>query len=1357
LGAKCQFEDLYFEQGKIVFKKGFIQQPNQLEISFEQARFTPYLSLKKWEIGGDLKVEQLKLIHQKTEVATPPNFSSSSFSFIKTNFKINVEGGELALYDNRSEKSLSQHLKFDLAYSTQGKESSGALALDWGSNTPLFSTQFQKIHELPLQLFAHFDSHSFPAFAHLVQYFFEGSFPESLNYWDVIGGTIEGDVQIDFTQGLPQKIKGELCLSCIEGENAELEMSSSIDHIRCDLDVDFLDPSEINALFCLSGGCLSLQQAGELWDLKNMHSNICIKNGEIESSTLTGNFLGMEGELVLDWQSKDILMQMGFRGSSQEISSLLPDDFKEKFQEACIEDYFTLDASVKRYGRGLELEGVLSIAEEQTYELNFGCHLGCGVQNEITGAVVPDAVRYSLSGSVNTFLDHLMDQFCLSQKRFGWFRGSQFPLEKFFSPFLLHQVNIEATGCVDFEGSFDERYLVLLYAGEQLRVEGPSFSLTVDTVDDSLHAVHYFDLSNWNHIGFLPIQNGCYNQKKFDLWFENSTGIINFENELINMQDIDSTIDQIHLQGNVQLAIHSIRDLDLKISVDKVYGSLSDTQRFLSHFKKSALCELPFEGEVMGKENAAFFHYHFTPEAQLVAGLLEGELRLNHANPLFSLSDYQTSFAFDYIKNKFELKGGKGEVLSVKSPNPLILSTPEIVFSDIPDCLLNMSCQLSDQEQIILDITGESERGGETKTFVFTGSEKEEDFYLKVIQEGKKFTIDQASYRGWEGGGAVALDGLLLQMDQISCFSNPDLGVVFSGAYDLITKSVRGSVDQIKWDLANPFEKTIATWHPKGELTGSGTFEWEIGQRIDASLTASVSNFVFGGVDFCTDEQIQCVYSSGKGLCVEGLEVELPAANNSEKYKLGRFHYDLENQRIHCDAFDFSIPPEKLPWIKEIAQTLFPNSVHPKLLQLVETLKSNESLEGQVSMEVYPDNLWVYLQLKDGEYCLFDKTLNLKNLKLIYDPQEFNAWTQCQYLDQDYWLYLGTDSKTMSHGQLALSDQEILTVSPQEALISNWERDLEKGWCIRSIQGRCGGIGASLTPVEEEAFAFCGKLVLEPEKLHPWLQDKLLQYSLKGTYTFLGDFQFDKERVANSTFLGTVTGENCEVAQVGFDTLSSDLELNDSMLKLSNFEVRDLAGRLFINQAFYDYAKGDFGLDSLFLSSVRLARLKSPWTHWNPKNKPFYRFLCIPTFELKDFSGNFHNLDTVTGLGSISFTNIPRKNFFTNLLFIPSEITARIGLDFTALIPAQGTIHYGIEAQRVWLHEFKEMYSDGKHSRFYLAKGQPAYIDFAGHLNLKIKMKQYNLLMKLADFFTVSIEGTVSNPSYTLSNTHPSQ
>lgn len=81
-------------------------------------------------------------------------------------------------------------------------------------------------------------------------------------------------------------------------------------------------------------------------------------------------------------------------------------------------------------------------------------------------------------------------------------------------------------------------------------------------------------------------------------------------------------------------------------------------------------------------------------------------------------------------------------------------------------------------------------------------------------------------------------------------------------------------------------------------------------------------------------------------------------------------------------------------------------------------------------------------------------------------------------------------------------------------------------------------------------------------------------------------------------------------------------------------------------------------------------------------------------------------------------------------------------------------LHFQIPVEHLgWLAEnlLKDVYSKGKMSKFYLPNNSlPSYIDFDGNLHMQVRMKQYNLIFKLAELFTVTVQGTVKKPTYTL-------
>jgi hypothetical protein len=143
--------------------------------------------------------------------------------------------------------------------------------------------------------------------------------------------------------------------------------------------------------------------------------------------------------------------------------------------------------------------------------------------------------------------------------------------------------------------------------------------------------------------------------------------------------------------------------------------------------------------------------------------------------------------------------------------------------------------------------------------------------------------------------------------------------------------------------------------------------------------------------------------------------------------------------------------------------------------------------------------------------------------------------------------------------------------------------------------------------------------------------------------------------------------------------------------------------------------------------------------------------LVIRSLNIKDVVGIVGYRNTFTGTGQLTFANPPKKNLQHTILAIPAELLTRIGLDLDVLTPVRGTILFQLGNGRANLKKFKDVYSKGKMSKFNLSNsGRNCFVDFDGNINLQVKMKQYNLIFKLAELFTVNVQGTLQKPSYTL-------
>ncbi len=1300
--AQLEISELIWENGEIVFKKGRLCKEGELNVSFEKATLVPFLDWKLRVFGGTLDFEELKIIHCKKQIRPVPTPPPPSFKLLTLQLNTTVVGGELLLYDYLARNHLFQKVNFDLNHQVEGKQTHGRIAFECSPNTPPFIAHFHGLDEERLELNVHLEHHSCPILSHLVTYFFHRYVPNVAFQWDILGGTIDGDLEMVLIEGVPLIIQGKVDLNDVQAENLSLEVNAQFDHLGAVLDSDFSHVNSIHSLFELTGGMVCLRPNDlRKWNLENLHSRICIQAGKLESAAIKGSLMGVKGEIKLDWQTRDAVMQMNLSGFSSQACSHLPTHIKRGFEEAFPNDFFTLNACLKRLETGLELEGIFAIHDHDNtvYPLNFGCMLG----------------QISHSFSDPSFLDHLKRQFCLSQKMSGWFEGEGFPIEKFVSPFLFQNIRMDASGLADFKGTFDERYVTIFYEGTDFCLESPHFRFQVDKIEKNMAsgvpASHHLDLHTRKHFGFLPIKEGEYFQKNHGFLLEETSALIYFENNTVHIQEITTQGEGITFQGDADLVIRSPEDVELIIKVQQLRGAIRDAGKFLSHFKPSFLWEIPVEGEVVGEGQALYFHYHFSPTATLLEGQVNGRVNCNAFSPYLSEHPLQAMIHYDCLTQ-------------------------------------GLKCHLSDQGNPFLNLqatTSEIE-GGKKIVAIGNGPGPYEKIHLEVLQKNGDLNHIHFECGPWSGGGDVQFLDHEITLHKMSCWSAQKSGLSFSGTYDKNEKTVKGELHDFKWDLSSFFEKKPIPGVSQGVLSGSGPLLWNM----------------------------------KTGLCtVEGLKVEVVTTHEppeslekayliheeeTETYALGRCHYDTALRKVHFEGFDFSLSPEKVDWVAHMGKILFPEGIDPSLVDCVRGLKYNEPLEGHLSLEIYPNNVWVCLNLKDGKYELVGQELHLQNFCLTYDPGALNIWTQCLHRDTPYWLHLITDSTTMHQGALSLSHQPFAMGNiDQEKVTANWERRAGQGWCIRTIAGNFCGMEIALSDLGKRDFS--DKTLLDghigcnlkqvKHLLAPSLKEKIEQLSVAGHYTLDGKFALDKSSLSSLGFTGTLSGMDCQARGIGWSAFSSHLEYKPGHLRLLDCAIKDKAGELSIHELILSQKEEEewhVALDRLNVSDVYVSRLKSPWTQWGFRDTPFLRSLYIRSFLLEQFQGQLKDICTLVGAGKLEFSHIPKKTFLSNLLFLPAEITARIGLDLTALVPARGIISYNIQNGKVHFEEFKEMYSEGKYSRFYLAEGFPAYIDFQGNLNMKLKMKQYNLLMKLAEFFTITVKGNLLHPSYTFSN-----
>lgn len=272
--------------------------------------------------------------------------------------------------------------------------------------------------------------------------------------------------------------------------------------------------------------------------------------------------------------------------------------------------------------------------------------------------------------------------------------------------------------------------------------------------------------------------------------------------------------------------------------------------------------------------------------------------------------------------------------------------------------------------------------------------------------------------------------------------------------------------------------------------------------------------------------------------------------------------------------------------------------------------------------------------------------------------------------------------------------------------------------------------------------------------LNPEIAAKIASWQIGDGYALQGQWNISKEGnrllADRMTFYGELMGREFEFFGYQFNGLSAQMSYSSDAVHVRNLMVSDPCGRMQIDEvACLSQGEGQWyaSLPILKISDFRPSLLHAP----NVATTPVARAFVIRQMEIHALTGNLGDRNSFRGYGRLSFSNPPKKNLQSVIFAIPAEILLRIGLDLAVLNPVRGVIEYEIKDSRVELKRFKDVYSKGRMSKFYLPNnGQVPYVDFDGNVNMQVRMKQYNLIFKLAELFTVNVQGTLKKPTFTL-------
>jgi len=573
-------------------------------------------------------------------------------------------------------------------------------------------------------------------------------------------------------------------------------------------------------------------------------------------------------------------------------------------------------------------------------------------------------------------------------------------------------------------------------------------------------------------------------------------------------------------------------------------------------------------------------------------------------------------------------------------------------------------------------------------------------------------------------------------------------------------------------------------FHPKGKFKGTGKLKLKLGKGLfgfqtDLRLNGTLNNFQTMGLDFKDLDHLSCHYESDKGIAFEEIKTALilnkdePAEIKSVSLDALQVHYEFAEHALFVEGLNFKLEASHLKNLTDLLAKTFKKKITKEVLEIVNESKKTEFFEGTMNLDISKPYYAMHLLLKDGTYRFFNQEHHVKNFAIDFDPCEFKLSTLYNYKGKEFFLDLSSKSANFDYGKLELRDNEEYVVSAasneietpdplDRSLVINWRNHKDTGLAIEACEGSFAGSKMQLyrnpeEPLVSGIFHLSGDFNFDMQRLvsffPPELATKIKNwqiqkgYSLKGNWSLFDGQDFD---LFNSKFKGMLMGADFEFKGYQFQKLEAKVDYCKNQTKIHHLHVDDPCGTLYAEEVHIspkDLGIWKITLPQLKIEDFRPSLIQHASIQLNSQRKSF----VITQLDLDAVTGDLFDEKSFKGHGQFSFKNPHKKNFQNTIFAIPAEIISRIGLSLTVLTPVIGTVEYQLLDGKVLLNKFHEVYSEGRLSKFYLATTPyPSYVDFEGNLFMKVRMKQYNLLFKLAELFVVSIEGNLRRPTYSL-------
>lgn len=648
---------------------------------------------------------------------------------------------------------------------------------------------------------------------------------------------------------------------------------------------------------------------------------------------------------------------------------------------------------------------------------------------------------------------------------------------------------------------------------------------------------------------------------------------------------------------------------------------------------------------------------------------------------------------------------------------------------------------------------------------------------LNGIKKGSTWTIDQLVLddqsfaadlvrlpEGWKVNflGLQIGESLLVGLE----------GEYHDGENTLETKVNLLEINLAKLDTWPQLQEFMEEYSPSGTLRATGQLKIELdpsipkGWRMEALVNGSLRSWKMKGLNFQDANNVSFHVISDRGLTMRQLNMNLK--ESSDGGPLGsayieKLEFSRSNNEVVIDSLLFNIPAKHLPKTTTLLNQSFPLVFNASVAEVVSGLKNTSNLEGSCQLKKSQDSSWCCIALKEGIYHFLEQEHDIHNFVLQYDHNGLNLLTQYRFRHHLFWVHALSRGPLFNEGTLIVSDHHPEHTTEKNPLQVEWNIDPRSGFQIQKIEGEVSGLTMHLSAdanvsTTEDAILLVGQVVVSPQKaaklISSEFSDTLKNLQVGEGYYFTGQWRLGKAPDPQSSgqlhFHGTMEGNNFSIKGYRFQTMRAYVDYVPRSIQVRQLQIEDPAGLLYTEKAnIFQTPEGDWQLSvpRTVVTNFKPSLLQEVDSQLMSGGKP----LLIRCLEIDNLAGHCTDLSTLKASGKLQFTNPPKKNLQNPIFAIPSEILTILGLDLAVLNPVGGTIIYEVQNKKIYLTKFKDVYSEGRLSKFNLSNHpSPSYIDFDGQVHMQIRMKQYNLFFKLAELFTVNITGHYKKLSYSL-------